>query len=597
MADHTTEKGVRAQDHTSVNYPSNQEKTGQLEIPSNENNISSNTSTLSLEKGGDDQRSPEVAKVQTAKSIQEDGAIARKTTTGTSMGDKMPHGLKLVAIVVALALSIFLVSLDMTIVSTAIPRITDEFQSLPDVGWYGSAFFLTVGSFQMLWGKVYKYLPLKSSYLVSILIFEIGSLICAVARNSVTLIVGRAIAGVGGAGIASGSYTLMAFAAPPEKRAAFTGFMGAAYGIASVIGPLIGGVFTQHATWRWCFYVNLPVGGAAAAIIFITFTAPENAKPQKATWTERLLQFDLPGTFILMAAIVCFLLAIQWGGTTKAWNDKDVIGCLVGFALLVITFGLVEVFSGERAMIQGRLLRSRPVAMACAYIFFFAGSFFLILYQLPLYFQSVQGVGASDSGVRTIPVLVAASLFSIVSGGLITTTGYYQPFLLLGGILNAIGSGLLYTLDIETTTGKWIGYQIVAGVGIGFGIQTSIIVGQASVSNADLSTATAMILFFQTIGGAFFVQGGQSAFTNKLLKTLPNTAPGVDPQLVLNTGASNLRSAFHGDQLAGILEAWLKGQRDAYILAIVLGAIAFVVACTAPWKSIKGKMAQAAGAA
>jgi MFS family permease len=170
--------------------------------------------------------------------------------------EEYPAAFRLAMIIMALALSIFLVALDMTIVATAIPRITDQFHSLDQVGWYGSAFFLTIASFQSTWGKAYKYFPLKSSFLISILIFEAGSLVCAVAGNSTTLIVGRAIAGAGGAGIASGAYTIIAFSAPPKQRPAFTGILGASYGIASVIGPLLGGVFTDKLTWRWCVSLN-----------------------------------------------------------------------------------------------------------------------------------------------------------------------------------------------------------------------------------------------------------------------------------------------------------------------------------------------------
>ena len=607
MADHTVEKDVLnqdgpiPQDNTAARSVS--EKTlntnDHLGSQLGEHGGSTSPSMMSIEKPAEieEESSPEISKTRTAQSAQKENAALHKTPTIATLEDKMPHSFKLVAIMLALCLSIFLVSLDMTIVSTAIPEITNEFHSLPDVGWYGSAFFLTLASFQAFWGKVYRYIPLKGSFLVAIFIFEVGSLICAVAPNSVTLIVGRAIAGVGGAGIASGAYTLMAFAAPPEKRAMFTGTMGAAYGIASVIGPIIGGVFTQHATWRWCFYVNLPVGAFSAGVIFLTFTTPDNAKPQEATLKEKLLQFDFPGTFVLMAAVICFLLAIQWGGTTKPWSDSTVIGLIVGFALLAIVFIAIEYFSGDRALIQGRLLKSRSVLMACLYIFFFAGSFFLLIYQLPLYFQSVQGADPSDSGVRTIPLLVATSVISILSGAFITATGYYQPSLLVGAALNAIGIGLVYSLDIDSGSGKWIGYQILAGIGIGLGIQTAVIVGQASVDNSDLSTVTAMVLFFQTIGGAFFVQGGQSAFSNKLLQALPYTAPNVNPQTVLEIGASNLRQMFTGDDLHGILVAWLDGQRDAYILAIALACVAFLVSCFTNWKSIKGKLADAPGAA
>ena len=539
-----------------------------------------------------------------------DNADLQRTTTAAtlaSMRDQLPRAFKLFAIVIALGLSIFLVSLDMTIVATAIPKITDEFHSLQDVGWYGSAFFLTIASFQSTWGKAYRYFPLKGSFLLSIFIFEVGSLICGVAQNSVTLIVGRAVAGAGGAGVASGAYTIIAFSAPPSRRAAYTGILGAVYGIASVIGPLLGGVFTDHATWRWAFYVNLPIGGFAAAVIFLTFQTPPAAKPESASWKEKLLQMDLPGTFTIMAAVICFLLAIQEGGVSKAWNDSQVIGLLVGFGLLVIVFIAIQYFSGDRAVIQGRLLKNRNILVTSIYTVFFGGSFFLLLYYLPIYFQSVDGVSAAASGIRNLPLVLGSAIFSIISGSLISATGYYVPSVLVGSILTTIGSGLLYTLDINSGSNQWIGYQVLAGIGIGLAMQTPVIIGQASVEASDLSTVTAMILFFQTIGGtytpsvsmyeptanyqlgAIFVQAGQSAFSNQLLNRLPTTAPDVSPALVLATGASSLRDVFDNTDLPGILLAYMEGLRVAYALAIGLAGLSTIVALFLQWKNIKGK--------
>ena len=174
---------------------------------------------------------------------------------------------------------------------------------------------------------------------------------------------------MGGAGIASGTYTVIAFAVPPTQRAAYTGLLGGAYGCASVIGPLLGGVFTSQATWRWCFYINLPIGGASALVIFLFFQTPAASKPVKASWREKMLQMDPLGTFIIMAAIICYLLALQWGGVTKPWNDSSVIGTLVGFGLLLILFGVAEWYMGDRAVMQGALLGRREILVMCLYVF------------------------------------------------------------------------------------------------------------------------------------------------------------------------------------------------------------------------------------
>ncbi|KAL9063993.1 MAG: hypothetical protein Q9161_009151 [Pseudevernia consocians] len=555
---------------------------------------SSPTSQLSLEKQKDTSSpaknnfhplSPGSKMEETSIENTEDMEALSKIATSDC-----PDWFKLTFIVVALILSIFLVALDMTIVATAIPRITDEFHSLNQVGWYGSAFFLTLGAFQSTWGKAYKYFHLKPSFLIAIAIFEVGSLICGVAQNSTTLIIGRAIAGMGGAGIASGAYTIIAFAVPPAQRAAFTGLLGASYGCASVLGPLLGGVFTSHATWRWCFYVNLPIGGASVLVILVFFQAPAASKPVKASWREKLLQMDPLGTFTIMAATVCYLLAVQWGGVTKAWSDPSVIGTLVGFGLLLIVFGAVEWYMGDRAVLQGVLLGRREILVNCLYIFFFTGSFFTLLYYLPIYFQSVHNVSASESGIRNIPLVLSVAIFTILSGGLITVYGVYVPFLFAGGAIATIGAGLIYTLDIGSPSSHWIGYQILVGIGIGLSVQVPIIANQAFVNVSEISSVTAVTLFFQTIGGAFFVSAGQSVYTNRLLARVPVLVPGVSTALVLATGATELRVVFSAKELPGILLAYMDGLKLTFALVVALAGVTLPIALFAKWQNVKPKV-------
>ena len=501
-----------------------------------------------------------------------------------------PTAFPLAMIIVALVLAVLLSALDMTIVATAIPKITDEFHSLDQVGWYGSAFFLCLAAFQSTWGKAFKYFPLKTMFLLAIFIFEIGSLICAVAQNSTTLIVGRAVAGVGGAGVASGAYTIIGFSAPPAKRAAFTGIVGAAFGVASALGPLLGGIFTTHLTWRWCFWINLPIGGVSGAIILFFFTTPKAATPQQATMKEKILQMDLPGTFIIMAATICYLLAMQWGGTTKSWSDGSVIACLVLFGLLVIAFVAVEYFQKDRALLQGRLLMDRTFMGVSFYIFVVAGAFFIILYYLPIYFQALKDVSAAKSGVNNLPLVIACSVFSVISGVLISIFGDYIIIMGVGSVLGSVGAGMIYTFNINTGSSAWIGYQVLIGAGLGFVFQVPVIVAQATAKPSDLSSVSAMILFFQTIGGAIWISAAQAGFANKLLKTLPSKAPGVNPKLVVATGASELRSVFAAKDIPGVLSAYLDGLRVAFAISIALACVSTVLVLAPRRQNIKGKM-------
>lgn len=258
------------------------------------------------------------------------------------------------------------------------------------------------------------------------------------APSSVAFIIGRAIAGVGTAGISSGAYTIIGFAARPSKRPIFTSIIGMAYGISAVTGPLIGGAFTDHVSWRWCFYINLPIGAVSGVIILVYFQTPSQAVPAAATLREKLLQMDPIGTALVMGATISLLLALQYGGVTYAWDSSVVIGLFVGCGLIIAAFIFLEWYQGERSMIAPRLVKDRTLHISLTYAFFWAGAYFLLIYYLPIYFQSVHGASPIQSGIRNLPLVIGATIATIVSGAAISAWGYYTPILVVAA---AVGCG------------------------------------------------------------------------------------------------------------------------------------------------------------
>lgn len=261
------------------------------------------------------------------------------------------------------------------------------------------------------------------------------------APNSIALIVGRAVAGIGSAGIFSGALIIVAYSVPLVKRPMYMGFIGAMYGIASVAGPLLGGVFTDKgeqtlkkrqyalanlfsATWRWCFYINLPIGAITIVVISIFFTAPQRAAIAELGWRERVKEFDLLGTAFFIPGIVCLLLALQWGGTKYAWGNGRIIALFVLFGVLIAVFIGIQFWKQDSATIPPRIMKNRSIA-AAAWFAFTLGSFFLLLvYFLPIWFQAVKGASAVKSGIMNLPMVLTLVLVSIISGVGVTVVGY-----------------------------------------------------------------------------------------------------------------------------------------------------------------------------
>ncbi|RDA88050.1 hypothetical protein CP532_5287 [Ophiocordyceps camponoti-leonardi (nom. inval.)] len=503
-----------------------------------------------------------------------------------------PSGLKLALLIVALCMAVFLVALDQTIIAPALGAITRHFQSVKDIGWYGSAYLLTTTALQPMYGAIYRRFNVKIVYLAAVFIFEVGSLVAAVAPTSTAFIIGRAVSGMGTAGIFSGSIVILSLSMPLARRPLVFGLIGGMWGIASVAGPLLGGAFTQNVTWRWCFYINLPIGGLAMVIVFFVVHFKRNtAAGSDLSFSARVRQLDLTGIAIFVPAIICLLLALQWGGADYPWRDSHIIGLFVGFGLMIAVFVAVQLWKGDGGTLPPRLFANRNVLCAMLFAFFFGAAFFPLVYYLSLYFQAIQGVSAVQAGIKILPLLLATVFVSILTGVIVSAVGYYNVVIIPCMLLFTVGSGMLTTLDVDTPLRKWFGYQVLTGLGIGAGFQTGVLVVQTVLPQDMVPVGVACVQFFQALGGAIFVSVAQTLFQNGLIQGIAAANVGVDGRAFINSGASEIKDVLirmnRLDALVPVLDSYMTGLRHTYFISVACAGCAFFCVLGLEWKSVK----------
>lgn len=345
-----------------------------------------------------------------------------------------------------------------------------------------------------------------------------------------------------------------------------------------------------------CFYINLPFGAITAAFIIPFLNVKRRGAKIEATWKEQVQKFDLHGTACFLPAIVCLLLALQWGGSKYPWKDGRIIALLVLFVLLMCGFLVVQWWKQEDATVPPRVFLNRNVWGGAFFVAMLGASFFVMVYYLPIWFQAIKGASATKSGIMNLPAILGLVLISMITGGLVTYIGYYTPFMLISSVLLTIGAGLLSSMKVDSGSPEWIGYQFLFGAGVGFGMQQPLVAVQTALPAADIPIGTATMMFFQTLGGALFISVAQNVFTNKLIDNLASTVPDLDSGLVLRTGATELKNAIDPQYIGGVLSAYNETLTQTFYVSVACGALSIIGAAFVEWKSMKGKQITMAAA-
>ncbi|KAI1450516.1 major facilitator superfamily domain-containing protein [Annulohypoxylon stygium] len=512
----------------------------------------------------------------------------KPTNTPANDAPQYVTGAKLVSIIISICLAAFLMLLDTSIVSTAIPAISDEFHSIQDIGWYSAAYNLGSASLQPMAGKIYNCFRLKWAFLCFFTVFEIGSAICGAAQSSSMFIVGRAIAGAGASGLLSGSIIIISCCVPLQKRPPLIGLLQGVAQLGTVIAPLIGGAFTTGYTWRWSFYINLPIG-ALVAIPIISLHIPEqmNKKPAFQVLSEIHRHLDLIGFALLAPAVVQLLLALEYGGNQFAWNSSQIIGLFIGAFATFVVWAFWNRHKGDSGLLPVSIMSRRVVWASALNNAFQMSTLFGTSYWLPIYFQAIKGVSAILSGVYLLPTILGQLVFAVLSGVLVSKVGYIPPFSIYAATLTSVGCGLFSLLQPDTSTGKWVGFQLIASCGRGAGLQMPIVAVQNAISQKDLSPAMAFIFWAQFFGPTIFLTLYNTIFNASLKALIPQHAPDVDVQAVLNAGARHFRNVVDPKDLYNVLVAYSESLDRVFYLVAGAAVGAFIAAWGMGWQDTR----------
>lgn len=505
----------------------------------------------------------------------------------SSVGDShLLIGKKLYVAFTAMLLALFLIALDQTILSTALPRIASDFNAFSQQGWVAASFVLTQTAFILFFAQVLRAFPAKYVLLSSIVIFEVGSALCGAAPDINTLIGGRALSGVGAAGILTGILQFLTQATRLEDRPMLFSLFESVFALASIIGPLIGGALTDHVSWKWCFYINLPIGGVSILVIVSLVDAPpplgaENYNSSPKALLQSTTRLDWIGAALSLGAITSLVLGLQWGGSEKAWSSADVIVCLVLSLVLTVGFVAWERYMDDRAMVPLAIFRRNlSVYWISCFAIFNRFVYLIFTYYIPIYYQAGRNHSATKSGVDLLPLMLSVVISIVVSGQLVSRYGRYWPYLVGGPIVGAVGAGLMYTVTASISNAAMIGYQILVGISIGTTLQNILFAMQAEFDDTPklISQATGMVNFCQFLGGTIGLAIAEATFSSELQRSLRRYAPDAPFETIEQSPLSIYSAAVPDTLVPKVVRAYVKALSIVYLIGVPANIISLVFA-------------------